>query len=40
MMMIVVSFELLRHHVAPHVTTVVEGANGLRDFDTSCLQRP
>jgi cycloeucalenol cycloisomerase len=40
MMMIVISFELLRHHVAPYVTTVIDGANGLRDFDTSCLVRP
>jgi cycloeucalenol cycloisomerase len=30
----------LRHHVAPHLTTVVEGANGLRDFDDSCLEAP
>ena len=37
---IVVTFELLRHLVAPHVTTVVEGAPGLRDYDTSCLERP
>lgn len=32
--------DLLRAHVAPHLTDVVEGAQGLRDFDTSCLQRP
>jgi cycloeucalenol cycloisomerase len=37
---IVITFELLRHLVAPHVTTVVDGAPGLRDYDTSCLQRP
>ena len=32
-----VSFELLRHWVAPHFTVVVDGANGLRDFGASCL---
>jgi len=37
MMGIVVTFELLRYGVAPHVTEVVEGANGLRDFASSCL---
>lgn len=37
---IVVTFELLRHLVAPHVTTVVEGAPGLRDHDGTCLARP
>ena len=31
---------VLRVVVAPHLTTVVDGANGLRDFDTSCLARP
>jgi hypothetical protein len=36
----VLSFELLRHLVAPHVTTVNSGANGLRDYDDSCLSRP
>jgi cycloeucalenol cycloisomerase len=30
--------DLYRYHIAPHVTTVVENANGLRDFATSCLQ--
>jgi hypothetical protein len=39
MMAIVVVFELLRHLVAPHVTTVRPGANGLRDFAGSCLSR-
>jgi cycloeucalenol cycloisomerase len=34
----VLTLELIRHHVAPHFTTVVTGANGLRDFGTSCLQ--
>jgi cycloeucalenol cycloisomerase len=37
MMGIVVTFELLRHGVAPYVTEVVEDANGLRDFASSCL---
>lgn len=32
--------DLLRYEVAPYVTTVVEGANGLRDFGTSCLVPP
>jgi len=31
------TLDLLRYHVAPHVTTVVEGANGLRDVGASCL---
>ena len=39
-MAIVVTFEILRHLVAPHVTTVTTGAPGLRDYDTSCLVRP
>lgn len=39
MMGIVISFELLRHLVAPHFTNVVAGANGLRDFGESCLSR-
>lgn len=30
----------LRVFVAPHFTTVIDGANGLRDFDTSCLVPP
>jgi hypothetical protein len=37
---IVISFALLRQFVAPHFTTVVDGANGLRDFASSCLVRP
>jgi hypothetical protein len=40
MMGIVIVFEFLRHWVAPHFTVVVEGANGLRDFATSCLVPP
>lgn len=32
-----ICLELLRYHVAPHFTEVVQGANGLRDFATSCL---
>jgi hypothetical protein len=34
------SLDLLRYHVAPHLTTVVENANGLRDFGASCLIPP
>ena len=34
----VLTLDVLRYHVAPHFTTVVEGANGLRDFGTSCLE--
>ncbi len=40
MMGIVIAFEVLRYAVAPHFTLVVEGANGLRDFATSCLVPP
>jgi hypothetical protein len=40
MMLIVISFELLRHLVAPLVTTVEPQAIGLRDYDGSCLVRP
>jgi len=29
-----------RYHLAPHVTTVVEGAVGLRDYGASCLVPP
>lgn len=29
---------VLRVTVAPHLTTVVDGANGLRDFGASCLE--
>lgn len=32
--------EVMRHQVAPHVTTVVDDAPGLRDYDGSCLERP
>jgi hypothetical protein len=32
------ALDVLRYHVAPHLTTVVENANGLRDFATSCLE--
>lgn len=31
--------EVMRHQAAPHVTTVVDDAPGLRDFDESCLER-
>lgn len=31
------ALDFLRYQVAPHLTVVVEGANGLRDFGTSCL---
>jgi len=31
--------EVVRHGVAPFVTTVVDDAPGLRDFATSCLER-
>jgi hypothetical protein len=34
----VLILDFFRYHVAPHFTTVVKGANGLRDFGTSCLQ--
>lgn len=40
MMAIAITFELLRHLVAPHVTTVSHGDHGFRDFDTSCLESP
>jgi hypothetical protein len=36
----VLVLDFVRYHVAPHFTTVVRGANGLRDFGTSCLQPP
>jgi hypothetical protein len=32
--------DLYRYHLAPHVTTVVEGAVGLRDYGASCLTPP
>lgn len=33
----ILALDLYRHLIAPHVTTVIEGADGLRDFGTSCL---
>jgi hypothetical protein len=38
-MAIVVTFELLRHGVAPHVTTTRPGSPGLRDFSGECLDQ-
>lgn len=35
----VLTLDLLRYHVAPHLTHVVPHANGLRDVATSCLSR-
>ena len=32
--------DLLRYQVAPHLTTVIEGAVGLRDYAGSCLLPP
>jgi cycloeucalenol cycloisomerase len=32
--------DVYRHHLAPHVTTVVDGAVGLRDYAGSCLSLP
>jgi hypothetical protein len=32
--------DIYRYHLAPHVTTVVEGAVGLRDYGSSCLAPP
>lgn len=32
------TLQVLRHHVAPHLTTVEDGAQGFRDFDDSCLE--
>jgi hypothetical protein len=32
--------DIYRHHIAPHFTTVVEGAVGLRDYAGSCLMPP
>lgn len=40
MMGMVTTFELLRHHVAPHFTEVEAGAQNLRDFGDGCLERP
>jgi hypothetical protein len=34
------TYSVLRHAVAPHFTTVVDDAPGLRDYDGSCLERP
>ena len=34
----VLVLDVARYHVAPHVTTVEEGANGLRGAGTSCLE--
>jgi len=34
------ALDVLRYHVAPHFTTVHEGAVGLGDVATSCLARP
>jgi len=36
----VIVLDLLRYNVAPHLTTVIEGANGLRDYGHGCLRRP
>ncbi len=35
-----ITLDLLRYHVAPHLTTVETGANGLRDYEGSCLELP
>ena len=32
--------DVYRYHLAPHVTHVVEGAQGLRDYGSGCLQKP
>lgn len=40
MLAIIVAFDLYRAGLAPHVTDVVEGAHGFRDFATSCLAAP
>jgi hypothetical protein len=32
--------DVYRYHLAPHVTTVVQGAVGLRDYAGSCLAAP
>ncbi len=34
----VITLDVLRYNVAPYFTEVVQGANGLRDFGTSCLE--
>ena len=35
-----ITLDLLRYHVAPHVTTVEEDAHNLRDFGDGCLEAP
>ena len=40
MMGMVTTFEVLRHHVAPHLTEVETGAQNLRDFGDGCLEPP
>ena len=37
---VVLLLDLYRYQLAPHLTQVVDGANGLRDFATSCLVPP
>jgi cycloeucalenol cycloisomerase len=36
----VIALDVYRYHVAPHVTTVNEGAPGLRDYGDNCLVPP
>jgi hypothetical protein len=36
----VLTLDVLRYHVAPHVTEVETGAMNLRDFGDGCLERP
>jgi cycloeucalenol cycloisomerase len=36
----VITLDLLRYHVAPHVTTVETGAMNLRDYGEGCLEQP
>jgi len=40
MMGMITTFEVLRYHVAPHLTEVETGAQNLRDFGDGCLERP
>jgi cycloeucalenol cycloisomerase len=35
-----ITLDVLRYHVAPQFTTVVPGADGLRDYEGSCLELP
>jgi cycloeucalenol cycloisomerase len=35
-----ITLDALRYHVAPQLTTVETGADGLRDYEGSCLERP